>query len=129
MNKQVRPEKVVIPQFVAEWIEGCKADSHGIMVALSKLNFKNHPKVSSWFRLSDDNALIFARAWLDGYEVEREKLYTVELPNGQPLVGDEVLFFSQDLAAYPATLTEAEICKGFAWAWQAGFAKEVEGLG
>ncbi|HEP2858556.1 TPA: DUF1642 domain-containing protein, partial [Streptococcus pyogenes] len=59
-----------------------------------------------------------------GYEIEQEQLYTVDLPNGQPLVrGKNTLYFSQNLTAENAKLTESEIRKDFEWAWQ--FAKEV----
>ncbi|MCB2832741.1 DUF1642 domain-containing protein [Streptococcus dysgalactiae subsp. dysgalactiae] len=60
----------------------------------------------------------------DAVTVEKEKLYTVELPNGQPLVrGINTLYFSQNLATENVKLTEFEIRKDFDWAWQ--FAKEV----
>lgn len=61
---------------------------------------------------------------LNGYTVEKEKLYTVDLPNGQPLVrGINTLYFSQNLATENVKLTESEIRKDFEWAWQ--FAEEV----
>ncbi|MCY7173658.1 DUF1642 domain-containing protein [Streptococcus gallolyticus subsp. gallolyticus] len=76
------------------------------------------------------NALIY------GYEVEKEKLYTVELPNPNSL---DYLMLQKDRrgkisVAWYCTdswredervrLTEAEIKEDFAWAWQ--FAEEVE---
>ena len=36
----------------------------------------NQKKLDYWFR-EDDNMELFARAWLDGYEVEEEKRYYV----------------------------------------------------
>ena len=62
------PEKVVIPQFVADWIEECNDDFHlfGAMEAISL----NQKELDYWFR-EDDNMELFARAWLDGYEVEK----------------------------------------------------------
>lgn len=86
-----------------------------------------------------ENEDTFARAWLDGYEVEREKVYTVKIPNPHhdgitvlEKVGDEVIMSQMDdyLTDWQKEpeyqLTEAEIRKDFDWAWQAGFAKEVE---
>lgn len=35
-------------------------------------------EIDEWFE-EDDNMEIFARAWLDGYEVEEEKRYLVKL--------------------------------------------------
>lgn len=70
-----------------------------------------------------------------GYEVKKEKLYTVELPNP----GNDhfvlrknsegkvcITFYYVDWwGGYKCTwLTEAEIKKDFEWAWQ--FAEEVE---
>ena len=67
------PQKPVVPKFVAEWIEECKSDNKWLMYTLCKPNFENHPKVSDWLRLNDGNILIFSRAWLDGYEIEKQK--------------------------------------------------------
>ena len=69
-------QKVVVPQFVADWIEECKNDDFhlfGVMEAISL----NQKKLDYWFR-EDDNMELFARAWLDGYEVE-EKRYLVKV--------------------------------------------------
>lgn len=38
----------------------------------------NQKKLDYWFR-EDDNMELFARAWLYGYEVEKEKRYRVKL--------------------------------------------------
>lgn len=77
-----KSNKVVIPQFVAEWVEKCKTFKN---FAVS-LSFALHPSVWEANRLSDkciewltdaENQDIFARAWLDGYDVEQEKRYVV----------------------------------------------------
>lgn len=70
------PEKVAIPQFVADWIEECKNDDFHLFGAMEGISF-NQKKLDYWFR-EDDNMELFARAWLDGYEVE-EKRYTVKI--------------------------------------------------
>lgn len=75
------PEKPVIPQFVADWIEECKKQRRSLRDSISK----SAPfAVASWLmhfgeRYNYKNQDIFARAWLDGYEVEKEKLYTARL--------------------------------------------------
>lgn len=75
-------EKTVIPQFVAEWIEKCKTFKY---FAVS-LSFALQPSAWEANRLSDEciewltdaeNQDLFARAWLDGYDVEQEKRYVV----------------------------------------------------
>lgn len=73
------PQKVTIPQFVADWIEECKNDDFHLFGAMEGISF-NQKKLDYWFR-EDDNMELFARAWLDGYEVEQEKRYYVRLKN------------------------------------------------
>lgn len=69
------PQKVQVPQFVADWIEECKNDDFHLFGAMEAISL-NQKKLDYWFR-EDDNMEIFARAWLDGYEVEEEKQYYV----------------------------------------------------
>ena len=71
------PQKVVVPQFVADWIEECKNDDFHLFGAMEAISL-NQKKLDYWFR-EDDNMELFARAWLDGYEVEKEKRYWVKL--------------------------------------------------
>ena len=71
------PEKVTIPQFVADWIEECKNDDFHLFGAMEAISL-NQKKLDYWFR-EDDNMELFARAWLDGYEVEEEKRYLVKM--------------------------------------------------
>ena len=68
-------EKVVIPKFVADWIEECKNDDFHLFGAMEGISL-NQKKLDYWFR-EDDNMELFARVWLDGYEVEEEKRYYV----------------------------------------------------
>lgn len=70
-------EKVVIPKFVADWIEECKNDDFHLFGAMEGIS-SNQKKLDYWFR-EDDNMELFARAWLDGYEVEEEKRYYLSL--------------------------------------------------
>lgn len=78
------PEKVKIPQMVAEWLKKCKTFKH---FAVS-LSFALHPSVWEANGLSGEciewltdaeNQDTFARAWLDGYEVEEEKRCYIRL--------------------------------------------------
>ena len=54
-------------------------------------------EIREWLEYKNNQDL-FARAWLDGYEVEKEKRYTVVMKETkQPLyynAGDKKLFFS-----------------------------------
>lgn len=73
------PEKVKVPQFVADWIEECKNDDFHLFGSMEAIS-SNQKKLDYWFR-EDDNMELFARAWLDGYEVEKEKRYTIRFKN------------------------------------------------
>lgn len=82
------PEKVKIPQMVAEIIEYYKGQNATLYDALREKNFNK--QYSEWL-LNEQNAYDkVARAWLDGYEVEKEKRYTVVMKTtGQYLRKDE----------------------------------------
>ena len=69
------PKKATVPQFVADWIEECKNDDFHLFGAMEGIS-SNQKKLDYWFR-EDENMELFARAWLDGYEVEKEKRYYV----------------------------------------------------
>jgi hypothetical protein len=73
------PQKVTIPQFVADWIEECKDDNFHLFGAMEEMSL-HQKKLDYWFR-EDDNMENFARAWLDGYTVEKEKRYRVKIKN------------------------------------------------
>lgn len=73
------PEKVKIPQTVAEIIEYYKGQNATLYDALREKNFNK--QYSEWL-LNEKNAYDkVARAWLDGYDVEQEKRYKVVMPN------------------------------------------------
>lgn len=87
------PEKVKVPQFVTDWIERSKQEKRNLRNALNN----GGEKMRLWF-LDQENYDLFARAWLDGYEAEKEKRYTVVIKETkQPLyynAVDKKLFFS-----------------------------------
>lgn len=73
----MKREKVTVPQFVADWIEECKNDDFHLFGAMEGIS-SNQKKLDYWFR-EDDNMELFARAWLNGYEVKSDKKYTVKI--------------------------------------------------
>ncbi|HEM3192953.1 TPA: DUF1642 domain-containing protein [Streptococcus suis] len=82
------PQKVVVPKEVVEWIEGCKRSGWHLEKVLCRLD--DDEKVGDWAYDENDDLIpekvdMIARALLDGYEIEQEKLYTVEFPTGQRL--------------------------------------------
>ena len=77
IHKSIAPEKVKVPQFVAEIIEYYKGQNATLYDALREKNFNK--QYSEWL-LNEQNAYDkVARAWLDGYEVEQEKQYLVKV--------------------------------------------------
>ena len=74
------PEKVVVPQKVAEYIEQMKNEDYHLLGAMTEIRSHKNKEIDDWF-YTDDNMELFARAWLDGYEVEKEKRYKVVMPN------------------------------------------------
>nr|DAV83603.1 MAG TPA: Protein of unknown function (DUF1642) [Caudoviricetes sp.] len=80
----IESEKVKIPQFVADWIEVCKENLPiELYIAMNPdfmKQWNKSDKLISWVR-KINNQNLFARAWLDGYEVEKEKRYKVVMPN------------------------------------------------
>ncbi|HEW0794475.1 DUF1642 domain-containing protein [Streptococcus pneumoniae] len=111
------PQKVKIPQFVADWIDYFKKNGDwDLFQAMDYLFGKK--EIREWLEYKNNQDL-FARAWLDGYEVEKEKRYLVTLKNRQPLVKSQsgsTLYFSQDITArnYKGTQKELEDAK-FGW--------------
>lgn len=80
------PEKVKIPQTVADWIKKCKTFksfavslSFALQSSVWEANGLSGECIE-W--LTDaENQETFARAWIFGYDVETEKRYKVVMPN------------------------------------------------
>lgn len=135
------PQKIVVPKFVAEWIEYCKKMNYSLRDAMK--NIKLSVELNAWFLKTGQgifeypNQETFARAWLDCYEVEQEKLYTVEIPDPNSYCDYRYLSRNDNGICLGASndtewkqkkrnqFTESEIKQDFEWAWDAGFAKEV----
>lgn len=80
------PEKVKVPQFVVDWIKYCKITSVNLYHAfeMGDLYFCNYANQKDYLKLKEffevkGNQELFARAWLDGYEVDKEPKYRVKL--------------------------------------------------
>ena len=86
------PQKVVVPQFVADFISEQKKQGHTLSYSIDA---SMSDRVAEWYW---GNSELFARAWLDGYEIEKERRYTVVMKGTkQPLFYNnlhERLFFS-----------------------------------
>ena len=70
------PQKVTVPQFVADWIEKERKSDGDLEDLFCDIVYdSDHVE---WFR-EEENMNFVARAWLDGFEIEKEKRYYVKL--------------------------------------------------
>ncbi|HAO6425603.1 TPA: DUF1642 domain-containing protein [Listeria monocytogenes] len=77
----VAPAPVLkVPQCVADWISHRKQEGYNLIWSISYENNDMPDEVYEWLTSTADNQELFARAWLDGYEVKKEPLYYVRLP-------------------------------------------------
>ncbi|HGR9957460.1 phage protein [Streptococcus pneumoniae] len=114
--------KVVVPQCVAEYIEFKKKNNFHVYGAMRVIEDHYDKKVPDWFY--ENNIEKFCLAWLNGYEVEKEKRYFVKIKGnikGNMLVYGELLKryfftknFSLDNVIYSHTRKELEDAK-FGW--------------
>lgn len=107
-SKSKELEKVVIPKHVATFIKDSGASN--ILTIINDFTLDDDLRV-----FIEEYPNEFMRAWLNGYEVEQEQLYTVTLANGKQLIrqGDEIDFFEDYAITYsdpcPFYLTQSEI--------------------
>ncbi|EEO6807526.1 DUF1642 domain-containing protein [Listeria monocytogenes] len=78
--KVKEPELIAVPRFAADWIKHCKQERYDLACLLDYGNAGIPDEMYEWLNPTADNQELFARAWLDGYEVEKEPLYYVRLP-------------------------------------------------
>ncbi|VFA71324.1 DUF1642 domain-containing protein [Enterococcus faecium] len=71
-------QKPVVPKFVAEWIEYAKKKGDSLAISFKPWNLYGveYSKADRWI---EDNQETFARAWIDGYEVEKKPKYIVKI--------------------------------------------------
>lgn len=128
---QPKPE---IPQLVAEWIEKYKEKRCRLYHALEHVF--DDVELGLYIKQQEgDYTEIIARAWLYGYTVKKEKLYTVEIPDpnskdtvyylfknedGQVEIGSVLFLETEPDDSWrddpDMQLTEQEIKKDFEWA-------------
>lgn len=73
------PQKVTVPQFVEDYIKDAKYYEWDLDDVFDHIAEESEgSEISEWF-YTLGNVDVFARAWLDGYEVEKEKKYRVKM--------------------------------------------------
>ncbi|HHH6951318.1 TPA: DUF1642 domain-containing protein [Listeria monocytogenes] len=80
--KVKEPELIAVPRFAADWIKHCKQREYDLACLLDYEDSDMSAEMYEWLISSADNQELLARAWLDGYEVEKEPLYYVHFLEG-----------------------------------------------
>ena len=83
LKKINESQKAKVPNFIGDWIFKAQlVDDLSLCVALEyttiKLYAKNSEEILKWLEIRE-NQETFARAWIYGYEVEKEKRYSVKI--------------------------------------------------
>ncbi|MGC4668413.1 DUF1642 domain-containing protein, partial [Enterococcus hirae] len=98
LNQLDEQQKPVVDSFVADWFEENKDDLDNAIFGY--LVFWEERDTDSvlyqWFAKSENNPIETLIRMKDGYEVEKEPLYTVELPSMTP----SKLVFDEDYCKY-----------------------------
>ena len=134
------PEKVKVPQVVADWIEVCKENlAIGLYTAMNP-NFMRENNQSfdliSWIKKTS-NQETFVRAWLYGYDVEKEKQYRISMPKARNYKNhaqflcekDGKMFWCAEWHRFRTKFTRKELEEaGFGWVFdcEGVKVKEVE---
>ena len=124
------PQKVVVPAFIDSFIKYTKAEGMSLFIAMD--NAQN--KESEWIINNEET---FARAWLDGCEVEKEQLYVVNLGKivglsiylrkiGKSLYSDRGDWSTTGDIRFAERLTETKIKQKDERLWQLVVPVEVE---
>ena len=140
INQINEPQKPVVPKFVADFYESIKDDFedkvYDLCLQFNRDNGELSSEVWGWFDCGKNEPIqTLVKMKLYGYEVEKQKLYTVEIPNPNlnahvvlQKTGDGLVLVTVGNARWrgweSSKLTEAEIKQDFEWAFQ--FAKPVE---
>ena len=115
------PQKVTVPQFVADYIKDAKYYEWDLDDVFDHIaDEQGESEISVWF-YTLGNIDILARAWLDGYRVEKEKRYWVKVKAvDQYLVSvkdEKFLGFLQSKLRSKFTRKELEDI-GFGWVFE-----------
>lgn len=113
--------KVYIPEFMYDWVFDCQLlrnfslrdalDSNRIHLYAEKSEF-----VKRWLN-DKNNQELFARAWIDDYEIEKESKYRVKLKNTDDYLNEtEIGFHFYNNWEDNKTFTRKELeCSDFSW--------------
>ena len=115
------PQKVTIPQFVADWYEKKKHDlNHYIWDYIYNWNHQEESEFKRWMNCSITSFQTLVNMHQFGYEVEKEKRYEVILCNGQSLKtvyrqGEDRLDFEKEYGDLESFTRKQLEEAGFGW--------------
>lgn len=146
LNKleEVVDDKVILPKYVEDWLKYCKSSDVNLYDALgleypilyNYANQKDDLKLKEFFE-TENNQDFFARAWIDGYTVEKEKRYLVKVKGvsgearylNHEVDGDWYINNKQETHHFKVLHTRKELEEaGFGWVFdcEGMVVKEVE---
>lgn len=149
IDLRIDQSKLVVPKFVADGYEEIKDEFYlnlhyltwELIENLDEDDFVPKKALDSdfkrWYFKNETAIQTLINMHQFGYSVQKEKLYTVEIPNpnsdlklilvkvNEKLKLIEVYENQLDEYDNIRNVTEQEIRKDFGWAWEQGFAKEV----
>ena len=113
--------KVLLPEFMYDWVFDCQLlRNFSLSDALDSntihLYAKKSESVKKWLN-NKNNQELFARAWIDDYELEKESKYRVKLKNTDDYLNEtEIGFHFFDNGKNNKTFTRNELeYSDFAW--------------
>lgn len=120
------PQKVTVPKFVAEYIEFKKKYDFHVYGAMRESEDHYDKRVPEWFY--ENNIETFVRAWLDGYEVEKEPKYTVKVKATKQYLSNDEIGIHFD-PSFRSNFTKSDLEKlGLGWVFDCE-GMEVEKVG
>lgn len=104
LTKLEEPQKVKIPEFVAYWIETAKKEKRSLHYSMQDIDdacyyHKGDDPLYQWMFVCDDSSEhqeMFARAYINGYEVEEELKYRVLFPCDKRKTGHQFSYLMED---------------------------------
>lgn len=94
--EKIRQElnKPTVPQIVADYIKYTKDAEWDLQEAMDDVAYEDNKDLRKWF---NNNIELFARAWIDGYTVEKEKRYLVTMKGK---IEENVLTYGNNIFRY-----------------------------
>ncbi|ROZ26250.1 DUF1642 domain-containing protein [Enterococcus avium] len=120
LKKLDEPQRVKMPECVVKWLKYCKKNNYPLSAATYDKNIKsfeeasNQTKLLEWFD-TVQNQDVFARAWLDGYEVEEKPKFVVKQKDGfyiEGLLKVEGKTYAKKFDSEAEAYKWAELCSG-----------------